>query len=140
MLVPSQRIAGPRFNDSRGLRPAPRKQRALRDSALWRLIGGRIGKTRHDALAMSSDAGQLFTQLRMHVRKVTSYAEHQPIQAADRGENRQQEAAVESSAVHAEKPITAKKISSTGSFWAKHAVIVVPVALHAHVSITLPRH
>lgn len=63
-LVPSQRLAGLRINDSRGLRPVPRTQRALRESVLWRLFGGRIGQIPYDVLKLSFDSGQSFAQLR----------------------------------------------------------------------------
>ena len=41
-------------------RNAESNERFFRDSVVWRLLGGGIGRARHDVLKMSFDAGQSF--------------------------------------------------------------------------------
>lgn len=78
-----------------------------------RLLGGGIGRTRRDVLNIGRDASHPLADLRDLGGKPLGHAEHLPMQTADRGENQQQQGAIESTAVHAAQPITAGKSSST---------------------------
>ena len=69
-------------------------------------------------LKVGFDAGQPFV-----------HAEHLPVKAAECGEDRQQQSAVESSVIHVAQTITAKKSASMVSFLAKRTEIAGFVAL-----------